>query len=76
MDLRFAGLREADGEGKDEEEGKDSNDALEGMKFPLHCGESSLAGGLLVICCPCPDWSMDFVAVCPTLEKNANKISQ
>ena len=71
----FAGLREADSEGKDEEEGKHGNDALKGMKFPLHCGESSLAGGLFVIGCPCPIWSMGFVALCPTLQKNANKIS-
>ena len=76
MGLGVLRLREADRDGEDEEEGKDGNDALERMKFSLHCDESSLASGLFVIGYACPDWSMEFVAVCPTVEKNANKISQ
>src|SRR6185436_7904480 len=59
MRLGFLRLREADGDGENEEQGKDGNDALERMEFSLHCGESSLAGGLFVIGCSCSDWSTD-----------------
>jgi len=35
MDLRFTGLREADGEGKDEKEGENGDDPLERVEFSL-----------------------------------------
>ena len=76
MRLGFLRLREADRDEEDEYEGEDGNDALERMKFSLHCAESSLASGLFVIGSSCPAWSMDFVAVCTTRQKNANKIRQ
>ena len=76
MGLGVLRLREADRDGEDEEEGKDGNDALERMKFSLHWDESSLASDFFVIGSSCPDWSMEFVAVCPTAKENANKIRQ
>jgi hypothetical protein len=38
MSLGFARLGEADCERKDEKEGEDSDDSLERVEFPLHCG--------------------------------------
>ena len=60
MSLGFACLGKADGEGKDEEKREDGDNSLERVEFPLHCGESSLAGGLFVICYACPDWTRDL----------------
>ena len=76
MDLRFTGLREADGQGEDEKEGENGDDPLERVEFSLHCGESSLAGGLLVIGSACPIRRMGSVALCPTPKIKSNKISQ